>query len=42
LQCAGLRQSPQKGSYPMFARFEWTRLPRPVIPLDDAVAFSLT
>jgi microcystin degradation protein MlrC len=27
---------------PMLARFEWTRLPRPVIPLDDGVAFSLT
>ena len=26
---------------PMLARFEWTRLPRPVIPLDDGVAFSL-
>jgi microcystin degradation protein MlrC len=27
---------------PMLARFEWTRLPRPVIPLDDRVAFSLS
>jgi microcystin degradation protein MlrC len=27
---------------PMLSRFEWTRLPRPVIPLDDGVAFSLT
>jgi microcystin degradation protein MlrC len=27
---------------PMLHRFEWTRLPRPVIPLDDAVAFSLS
>jgi microcystin degradation protein MlrC len=27
---------------PMLNRFEWTRLPRPVIPLDDGVAFSLT
>jgi len=27
---------------PMLARFDWTRLPRPVIPLDDGVAFSLT
>jgi microcystin degradation protein MlrC len=27
---------------PMLARFEWTRLPRPVIPLDDGVAFSLS
>ncbi|HVB17738.1 MAG TPA: M81 family metallopeptidase [Stellaceae bacterium] len=26
---------------PMLGRFEWTRLPRPVIPLDDGVAFSL-
>jgi microcystin degradation protein MlrC len=26
---------------PMLARFLWTRLPRPVIPLDDAVEFSL-
>jgi microcystin degradation protein MlrC len=26
---------------PMLHRFEWTRLPRPVIPLDDGVAFSL-
>jgi microcystin degradation protein MlrC len=26
---------------PMLARFEWTRLPRPVIPLDDGVEFSL-
>jgi hypothetical protein len=24
---------------PMLARFEWTRLPRPVIPLDDGVAW---
>ena len=27
---------------PMLHRFEWTRLPRPVIPLDDRVAFSLS
>jgi len=27
---------------PMLARFQWTRLPRPVIPLDEEVAFSLT
>jgi microcystin degradation protein MlrC len=27
---------------PMLARFKWTRLPRPVIPLDEGVAFSLT
>jgi microcystin degradation protein MlrC len=27
---------------PMLARFEWTRLPRPVIPLDDAVQFRVT
>jgi microcystin degradation protein MlrC len=27
---------------PMLARFEWTRLPRPVIPLDEGVAFSLS
>ena len=27
---------------PMLNRFEWTRLPRPVIPLDDGVEFSLT
>jgi microcystin degradation protein MlrC len=26
---------------PMLARFQWTRLPRPVIPLDDGVEFSL-
>jgi microcystin degradation protein MlrC len=26
---------------PMLARFEWTRLPRPVIPLDEGVEFSL-
>jgi microcystin degradation protein MlrC len=26
---------------PMLHRFAWTRLPRPVIPLDDGVAFSL-
>jgi microcystin degradation protein MlrC len=26
---------------PMLNRFEWTRLPRPVIPLDDGVEFSL-
>jgi microcystin degradation protein MlrC len=26
---------------PMLARFLWTRLPRPVIPLDDGVEFSL-
>jgi microcystin degradation protein MlrC len=26
---------------PMLNRVEWTRLPRPVIPLDDGVAFSL-
>ena len=26
---------------PMLARFAWTRLPRPVIPLDDGVEFSL-
>jgi microcystin degradation protein MlrC len=27
---------------PMLSRFEWTRLPRPVIPLDDGVEFTLT
>ncbi|HEV8678832.1 MAG TPA: M81 family metallopeptidase [Stellaceae bacterium] len=27
---------------PMLSRFQWTRLPRPVIPLDEGVAFSLT
>jgi microcystin degradation protein MlrC len=27
---------------PMLNRFEWTRLPRPVIPLDDGVEFRLT
>jgi microcystin degradation protein MlrC len=27
---------------PMLGRFEWTRLPRPVIPLDDGVEFRLT
>jgi microcystin degradation protein MlrC len=27
---------------PMLARFEWTHLPRPVIPLDEGVQFSLT
>ena len=27
---------------PMLNRFEWTRLPRPVIPLDDGVEFSLS
>src|SRR3954451_13806692 len=27
---------------PMLSRFNWTRLPRPVIPLDDGVEFSLT
>ena len=27
---------------PMLARFDWTRLPRPVIPLDDDVEFRLT
>src|SRR5207302_3407786 len=26
---------------PILSRFEWTRLPRPVIPLDDGVEFSL-
>src|SRR5712691_10497512 len=26
---------------PMLARFQWTRLPRPVIPLDEGVEFSL-
>jgi len=25
----------------MLPRFEWPRLPRPVIPLDDGVPFSL-
>jgi len=25
---------------PMLSRFEWTRLPRPVIPLDDNVSWS--
>ena len=25
---------------PMLNRFEWTRLPRPVIPLDDNVTWS--
>jgi microcystin degradation protein MlrC len=27
---------------PMLSRFDWTRLPRPVIPLDDGVEFKLT
>ncbi|MGC2415325.1 MAG: M81 family metallopeptidase [Stellaceae bacterium] len=27
---------------PMLNRFEWTRLPRPVIPLDEGVEFSLS
>ena len=27
---------------PMLSRFDWTRLPRPVIPLDEGVEFSLT
>ena len=27
---------------PMLSRFDWTRLPRPVIPLDDGVEFRLT
>jgi microcystin degradation protein MlrC len=27
---------------PMLNRFAWTRLPRPVIPLDEGVAFSLS
>jgi microcystin degradation protein MlrC len=27
---------------PMLARFAWTRLPRPVIPLDAEVEFSLS
>ncbi len=27
---------------PILARFEWTRLPRPVIPLDNGVEFKLT
>jgi microcystin degradation protein MlrC len=27
---------------PMLSRFEWTRLPRPVIPLDEGVEFKLT
>jgi microcystin degradation protein MlrC len=27
---------------PMLHRFAWTRLPRPVIPLDDGVEFSLS
>jgi microcystin degradation protein MlrC len=27
---------------PMLKRFRWTRLPRPVIPLDEDVAFRLT
>ena len=27
---------------PMLNRVQWTRLPRPVIPLDEAVEFSLT
>src|SRR6266404_2203361 len=26
---------------PMLSRFDWTRLPRPVIPLDEGVEFSL-
>ena len=26
---------------PMLHRFAWTRLPRPVIPLDEGVEFSL-
>jgi len=29
-------------SSPMLNRFQWTRLPRPVIPLDDGVEFSLS
>jgi microcystin degradation protein MlrC len=27
---------------PMLSRLDWTRLPRPVIPLDDGVEFSLS
>jgi microcystin degradation protein MlrC len=27
---------------PMLNRFEWTRLPRPVVPLDEGVEFSLS
>ena len=27
---------------PVLSRFDWTRLPRPVIPLDEGVEFSLT
>jgi microcystin degradation protein MlrC len=27
---------------PMLNRFDWTRLPRPVIPLDDNVEFSVS
>ena len=27
---------------PMLNRFQWTRLPRPVIPLDEGVEFGLT
>ena len=27
---------------PMLSRFDWIRLPRPVIPLDEGVEFSLT
>jgi microcystin degradation protein MlrC len=27
---------------PMLSRFQWTRLPRPVIPLDDNVEFKLS
>ena len=26
---------------PMLSRFAWTRIPRPVIPLDEGVEFSL-
>jgi hypothetical protein len=26
----------------VLGRFDWTRLPRPVIPLDDGVEFSLS
>src|SRR5260370_813689 len=27
---------------PILSRFEWTRLPRPVIPLDEGAEFGLT
>jgi microcystin degradation protein MlrC len=27
---------------PMLNRFEWTRLPRPAIPLDEGVEFRLS